>query len=154
MMIRGFTAFAAAWLLFTTTACAGSGPIRPAEIAYGIDACDYCHMSVDEPELTAQWVRADGRVHAFDEPGCLVAWLQREGEPAGAGFVADADGDGWIPLAEAHYVRGGRQTTMGYDVIAFRDADAAAGRAEERDGMVLTWDALRREGVEHARSVD
>jgi len=134
-------------------ACAGeTGPPAPREIVFGVDVCEYCHMSVDDLELAAQWVEPGGRARPFDEPGCLVAWLQAEPSRPGAGFVADADGTGWVPVEEASFVRGGPATSMGFDIRAYRSREAAERAAAETGGTVMDWETLRREGVRDAHT--
>lgn len=149
MKIRMLFALALALL----AGCAsGPGAPAPREVALGVDACEYCHMSIDDPYRAAQWVRSDGHVHKFDEPGCLLAWLQRSPDAAGAAFVADEEGSGWVPAESARFLRGAVRTDMGFDVLAFRSAQAAAGRAAGSGGAVLDWETIRREGVEDAHA--
>jgi hypothetical protein len=35
-------------------------------------------MHVGEPQFAAQATTKDGRVHAFDDPGCLFLWLEEQ----------------------------------------------------------------------------
>ncbi|HEU4587980.1 MAG TPA: hypothetical protein VFS11_05005 [Gemmatimonadales bacterium] len=118
---------------------------RPGPLALGQDECAYCRMTIDDAHLAAQFVMPDGRVHKFGEPGCLVAWLRRQGRPAGSAFVADAESARWLAAPAAVYVHGRRRTPMLYNVAAFaqRPADSPPDR-------VLTWDALLARGVTNA----
>lgn len=136
--------------LVLAAACAGPRTPAPAEVAYGLDVCDYCHMSVDDGGRAAQWVGADGAVRKFDEPGCLIAWMQRNPATNGAAFVGDAAGRGWVAAEQAFYLRGGVRTGMGFDVLAFTDETAAQARAARVGGEVIDWATLRTEGVDHA----
>src|SRR5690606_17455236 len=95
---------AAAIAVTLAAACGGtSGPPAPRDVVLGVDVCEYCHMSVDEPDFAAQWVAADGRKLVFDEPGCLLAWLDDHAGAKGTAFVADAEGTGWLPATEASF---------------------------------------------------
>lgn len=139
------------WLLagLALSACAAAAEVpAPREIRPGEDVCANCHMAVDDGARAAQWVERDGRVRTFDEPGCLVAWLERNPAATGAPFVGDAAGGGWVAAAEAWFVHGGARTEMGFDVVAYRD-EAVAGAA---GGVVMSWEDLRAEGVEHAHA--
>lgn len=136
-------------LALLLAACSTASAAGPREVVAGVDACDYCHMTADDPALAAQWVGADGEIRVFDEPGCLVAWLAERPDAAGEAWVADAAGGGWVPAAEARLVVGGARTGMGFDVVAFRDPAAAAARAAETGGEAVGWSALRERGVEH-----
>jgi copper chaperone NosL len=142
-------ALAAAWL----SSCAGAGqPPAPREIAIGVDACRYCHMAIDAPERAAQWIGDDGRVLVFDEPGCLVAWLDEHPEARGEAYFAAAEDGRWIAAADARFVRGGARTDMGFDVVAFGDTAAAARAAADRGGSVEDWETLIRKGVERGHA--
>lgn len=132
--------------------CAAAGAPHPREIRPGEDACEYCHMAVDDPARAAQWVAFGGRALTFDEPGCLLAWLERNPGATGAPFVADEAGSGWIPAEEATFVRGGTETGMGFGIVAYRSADAAGAAAAERGGEVRSWADLLREGVADAHA--
>ena len=125
---------------------------RPREITYGVDACDQCHMSVDDPGLAAEWLGIDGAAHEFDQPGCLVAWLANHPSADGTGFVRDYGGGGWVRADSATYVIGGRRTDMGFSVTAFRARADADARAAEIHGRTLGWAALRTEGVPDAHA--
>jgi len=138
--------------LLTTTCAKTPKDGAPRDVAIGVDVCEYCHMSVDDLERAAQWVEPDGNTRIFDEPGCLVAWLQKHPDARGHAFFADTQGSGWIPAAEATFIRGASRTAMGFDVLAYRDRETAASIAAQQDGVVLTWTTLREEGVDHAHA--
>ena len=139
--------------LLALAACSAAGGVpRPRDVQAGADACEYCHMQVDDVSMAAQFVEAAGRVRMFDEPGCLVAWMADHPETVGAGFVADAAGGGWVPAEQAAWVRRGAKTGMGFDLVTFRDATAAEARARVAGGTVVSWQAVVREGVGHAHA--
>lgn len=128
--------------------CGGEpAELAPAEVAWGVDVCERCHMVIDDPDRAAQWVERTGEARKFDEPGDLVAWLA-EGERAeGRAFVGDFAGTGWVPAEAASFVRGAVSTAMGHDVIAYRDRARADSLAAARGGRVVDWSMLLREGV-------
>ncbi|HEX6745884.1 MAG TPA: nitrous oxide reductase accessory protein NosL [Longimicrobium sp.] len=136
-------------LALAACATADAAP-RPREIAYGVDACEQCHMSVDDPGLAAEWLEPGGAAHKFDQPGCLVAWLAKH-PVDGTGFVRDYGG-GWVRADSATYVIGGRRTDMGFSVTAFRARSAADARAAEIHGRTLDWTTLKKEGVPDAHA--
>ena len=144
---------AAAIAVTLAAACGGtSAPPAPRDVVLGVDVCEYCHMSVDEPDFAAQWVAADGRKLVFDEPGCLLAWLDDHAGAKGTAFVADAEGTGWLPATEASFVHGGVSTAMGFDIRAFRSRDAAEKVAAETGGAVRDWATLISKGVGNAHT--
>lgn len=140
-------------LLLAGCSAAPAGP-RPREVRAEVDACDYCHMRVDDARMAAQLVEAGGRVRMFDEPGCLLAWMEAHpgAAAAGAAFVADAATGAWVPAAEALWVHPGARTEMGFDLAAFAGRAAAEARARTTGGAVLEWDAVRRKGVADAHA--
>lgn len=144
-------------LLLVAGGCGGDAVAgQPRDIVLGVDVCEYCHMSVDDVERAAQWVPASGPPVTFDEPGCMVAWLQRNPGVEGQAFVADGAGGGWVPAEDGAYLVGRVRTGMGFDVVAYAmDADAAemAGGEGGAAGEVLSWTELLERGVvdAHAR---
>lgn len=144
---------AAVGVMLFSLGCAGaSGPPTPREIVAGVDVCEYCHMTVDDPGWAAQWLEPGGKTLLFDEPGCLVAWLAAHPGEQGEAYFGDAEGTGWIPAAEAVFVRGGASTGMGFDIVAYRSREAADRLAAELGGDVLDWSAFVREGVAHVHA--
>ncbi len=119
----------------------------------GVDVCEYCHMTVDDHGRAAQWIEPGGKAFLFDEAGCLLAWLQARPGAVGEAFFGDAEETGWVPAAEATFIREGLATGMGFDIVAYRSRAAAEQIAAEMGGRVIDWNALQREGVAdvHAR---
>lgn len=148
---QGLRVLVGALLLQVLGGCAAgaAGPPSPRELVAGVDVCEYCHMMVDEPGRAAQWLEPGGKALLFDEPGCLVAWLLARPEAAGEAFFGDAGGTGWIPAAEASFIREGPGTGMGFDIVAYRSAEAARHVAAEMGGRVVAWRQLLSEGVAH-----
>jgi nitrous oxide reductase accessory protein NosL len=133
----------AAGLLLALAACSAPGPPSPRALRPEADACEVCHMRVDDPRAAAQLVEPDGRVRMFDAAGCLVAWLDDHPRSAGAAFVSDAGGGGWLPAADAAWVAGGGASGMGGRLRAFRDRGAAEADARKSGGAVMGWNAAR-----------
>lgn len=144
-------------LLLAAAGCGGDAVAgQPRDIVPGVDACEYCHMTVDDLERAGQWVPASGPAVTFDEPGCLVAWLQRNPGAEGRAFVADGAGGGWVPAEEGAYLVGRVRTGMGFDVVAYAARADAAALLRDAGGVageVLSWTELLERGVvdAHAR---
>lgn len=134
--------------LLSVVGCAAAGTPSPREIRAGEDSCEYCHMSVDDPSRAAQWVAGGGGVRMFDEPGCLVAWLQRSPGVDGRAFFADASDGGWVAAEAAVFVRGAARTGMGFNILAYRDP----AMARDAGGEILSWQQLLEEGVQDAHA--
>jgi nitrous oxide reductase accessory protein NosL len=148
MTLRRLVRLLAGVMALSVAACAGAaGAPGPRDFEIGVDVCEYCHMAVDDPGRAAQWVEPGGRRLFFDEPGCLVAWLQARPGHVGEAFFGDAEDTGWVPAAEVAFIREGPGTGMGFDVVAYRSPDAARQVAAETGGRVVGWHDLLREGV-------
>ena len=56
-------------------------PDGPADVVYDKAACAACGMHVGEPPFAAQLIDQSGRLHAFDDPGCLFLFVAEQ-QPA------------------------------------------------------------------------
>lgn len=121
-------------LALVGSACSPAGPPEtgPPAVDWGYDACDRCGMILGEPEHSAVARGPAGEVARFDDPGCLVAWLEEHGEEGWTSWVGDAGGGGWVAAEEAWVVRApSRLTPMGsgWLVYARRQEALAAATA-------------------------
>lgn len=130
-------------------ACARAAAIAPVTIEYGVDACAFCHMQIENPSRAAQFVTNNGTHQVFDEPGCLVQWLKQHPEAGGIAFVADAETQRWLPAGSLFYVRAVVEGM--FDVRAGYARRAAADSiARVTGGTVQDWRTLLVEGVRGA----
>lgn len=60
-----------ALLLLFLISCSRS---QPAPINYGIDACDFCRMTIVDPKWGAEIITNKGKVYKFDVVECMVAF--------------------------------------------------------------------------------
>ena len=77
LVVLGIVGGAVTWSVLASAKL----PDGPAELVYDKAACAACGMHVGEPAFAAQATTTDGRVHAFDDPGCLFLWLEEQ-QPA------------------------------------------------------------------------
>ena len=151
-LLRSLCLSLTAVLIGAAGGCAGEGLAgAPRDIVADVDACEFCHMVVDDATRAAQWVPDSGAAVVFDEPGCLVAWLQRHPEGAGTAWMADAGTGQWIPAEAATYLVGSVRTGMGFDVVAYASPAAAETRLDE-GGELIDWPELTRRGVSDAHA--
>jgi hypothetical protein len=92
-------------------------PEGPVPIVYDKEACAHCHMQIGDPRLAAQAQLADGRVLDFDDPGCLITWLESSGEQPRAVWLRAFHEDRWLSRASAAFVEVG-DTPMGFGLGA------------------------------------
>lgn len=106
----------------------GEQSTGPVDLRFDRVTCERCRMVLSDPRHAAQ-VRVlapDGRssVHAFDDFGCAVIWLEsrpERGAPSTEFWVSDWRTGDWIDAASAAYVPE-QVTPMGYGLGAQPDA--------------------------------
>jgi arylsulfatase A-like enzyme len=117
----------------TTPARQGALAQGPAPIAWGTQPCDSCGSPIRAPGFAARAVAVDGRLFAFDDPGCLLTELAAGRlQPARVVFH-HADEDRWLALEQAGFVRRhGAPAGFGYAAVDAKGAelDFAGLRAE------------------------
>jgi hypothetical protein len=94
----------------------GELPEGPEPVAWNHQACAHCGMLVGEPRHAAQLVTSDGAVEFFDDPGCLVRFVdEHRVEPHRMWF--HGEGNRWISADDVGFLPGAA-TPMGYGWIA------------------------------------
>jgi hypothetical protein len=125
-VISSFARALVAGLALSACAPPAQGPVP---IAWGRDACAHCQMVISAQEFAAQ-ARVDGKPYKFDDPGCMLFWLdleERAGRAAGELWVMDRERGEWLDARAAAW-RSGERTPMGYGFAA-----VAAPRADTLD---------------------
>lgn len=111
----------------------------PASIVWNKTPCAACGMHVGEPRFAAQATTVDGRVHAFDDPGCLFLWLDEQRPAVHSMFFRHGAEERWIPANRVGFVLADK-TPMGFGLAA---VDASARGA-------IDFDEARRKCLERA----
>ena len=93
---------------------------KPVAFKPGSVTCPSCHMPVRHLQDSAEYIASDGKVTIFDDPGCMVIWLDKEGIDPGRAdiWVYTRDTNRWIEAKKAHYSRTDA-TPMGYGFGAY-----------------------------------
>jgi copper chaperone NosL len=91
-------------------------PETPQPIAWDREPCAHCHMLIGEQAYAAQLVTADGLVFSFDDPGCLMTFLDERKPEVHKIWLHDSRSDRWLEPAEAGFLPA--QTPMGYGLAA------------------------------------
>ncbi len=121
---------------------------RPPDIRYGEDSCVECNMIISEPRFAAAYTTAGGEARRFDDIGGMCQHYLEMQEEVVSFWVHDYVSEEWLPAEEAFFVLGeGIYTPMAFGVVAFAERTAAEGFADERRGVVLSFDHL----LEHYR---
>jgi copper chaperone NosL len=120
-----------AWLLAAGCAqridWAAAPDLRP-----GVDACDECHMLINDPRYAAMARLADGEARRFDDILCLERFCATHAAEIAQYWFHGMAGDGWFRESQAYLVSSSAiATPMGGGTIAFADAAAADAAAVE-----------------------
>ena len=105
-------------------------PDGPADLIWDKAACAACGMHVGEPPFAAQATTKDGRVHAFDDPGCLFLWLEEQRPDVHTLFFRHSREDRWLARDAVGFVAPDK-TPMGF---GFAAVDGTAPGAVDFDG--------------------
>ncbi len=113
----------------------GRGEVKPAPLVAGEASCEFCRMTVSQPEFASQLI-VDGELPKFfDDLGCLHAYLTATapGPEGGVIFVTDHRVREWGRAETAVYAHApGVATPMASHLVAHatpqsREADASLG---------------------------
>lgn len=105
-------------LLAALLGLAACGPAEgPQPIVYDREPCAHCRMLISEPGFAAQLEAQDGRVASFDDPGCLLAYLDAHGDAPRALWFHHSREERWLAGEEVGFVPA-EHTPMGYGLAA------------------------------------
>jgi nitrous oxide reductase accessory protein NosL len=141
--------------VFAPTAGCGGRASGPPAIELDRSACHTCGMLISEPRFAAGY-RVGSRTAVFDDIGCLLRALDREGlmaatnggargVPAAEVWLLDENGS-WLTAADAVFVRSPELATpMGGGIQAASDRSDAERLAARVGGTVVDSFAELRE---------
>jgi len=120
---------------------AGCGPRGPRPIALGAESCGHCHMTIADPRFTAEAISTTGKITAFDDVGCLAAWLGESSAPVASTWVTSfVDRHNWLSADSAVYLRtDSLRTPMASGLIALRPGHEADSVRSVMGGSLLSW---------------
>ena len=116
MISRPAPAAAFALLLAAAVAAACRPAEGPQPIVYDREPCAHCRMLISEPRFAAQLQDESGTAN-FDDPGCLLAYLEDHAGHAGALWFHHVREDRWI-AGERVAFEAVPKTPMGYGLGA------------------------------------
>jgi len=118
-LVLAIVAGAVAWSVMASTKVDDG----PADIVFDKAACAACGMHVGEPAFAAQLTTKDGRVHAFDDPGCLFLFVAEQHPDVHTIFFRHHREDRWIARDKVAFVPA-EPTPMGFGIAAVDDGAA------------------------------
>ena len=95
------------------------------DVAWDKTVCSHCRMHVGDPHFAAQVQQQDGQVFNFDDPGCMLTWLDGKHGPVHAAYVHHHTQDRWLPLKDAAFVEV-TPTPMGFGLGAVSPGEPGA----------------------------
>jgi copper chaperone NosL len=135
---------ALALLVILLVGCQASDLSGPPQIRYGEDVCDQCNMIINEPRFAAAYVSEDGDTRRFDDIGEMFLYANDNNETVRTYWVHDYEDESWLEADGATYVHSSElMTPMGWALAAFSGEEEALAFSADRDGTVMTFDALR-----------
>jgi copper chaperone NosL len=137
--------------LLAAAALVACGRQSPREISFGNESCGHCHMTIADPRFGAEAISPTGKVTAFDDVGCLAAWLDESGARNTSGWVMSfVDGRGWLAAEQSVYLQSeALRTPMGSGLAALRAGAEADSVHAAFGGTLLTWDQVRSSPHQH-----
>lgn len=136
-------------ILITLTLAIGlaSCSVGPKPIDYGLDACDYCRMTIVETTHGAEMVTTKGKVYKYDAIECMVQH-KREFESDQVKYLMMTDyknpetlievGNGVILHSEAI------PSPMGAFLTGFASQDEAQAVIQDKGGKIVQIDELEK----------
>jgi hypothetical protein len=109
-----------------------------AEPAWGKEPCAHCAMVLSDRRFGGQIVTSGGERLFFDDPGCMVLYLDERSVAPAHAWVREATTGQWLDARAARFV-GGARSPMDFGF-------------EARSSGGVGWDAMRASVAEKARS--
>lgn len=117
-------------------------PEGPQPIIWDKEACAHCRMHIGLPWMAAQVQLSDGRVLNFDDPGCLLLWLERSATAPRAVYVHHHQTDSWLTREQAAFVEVA-ESPMGFNLGAVEHTTPGALDWQQATARVLSAGAKR-----------
>jgi hypothetical protein len=83
-------------------------PDGPQPIAWDREPCAHCRMLISDAAFAAQLHRSDGTVESFDDPGCLLARLEKTQSGVRALWFHHWREERWLARDAVAFERGAR----------------------------------------------
>ena len=134
LLVIALVAIAVAFVRFNRPAL----PQGPVAVVWDGEVCGHCKMHVGDPRFAAQLQTTDGDVLNFDDPGCLLDYLDANEVSVHALYFRNHEADGWLAETEAAFLSV-EDSPMGYGIRAVpkstegaQDIEWAKARARSR----------------------
>jgi copper chaperone NosL len=129
---------------------------KPASISFGVDACEYCGMTISDDRYGAVLVTEKGRSHKFDAVECLAQATSPNEKFGSTGvfavFVVPFDSRGALVPAESasFLISPVLPSPMGANITAFSTQQHAEDIQRSKPGEILDWPDAQTHGRSRA----
>ncbi|HEY2512639.1 MAG TPA: hypothetical protein VGI39_17350, partial [Polyangiaceae bacterium] len=93
----------------------GDAPVEP---VWGKEPCAHCAMILSDRRFGAQLTGRDGDRFFFDDPGCLVSFVEERKLASYRAWVHDAQTGAWLDASSARYARAASPMDFGFEARA------------------------------------
>jgi copper chaperone NosL len=117
----------------------------PRPLVAGVDACDFCRMTVSDTRFGGEIQARTGKIHTFDAVECLASFhlAATDRNDVRGAWVSDFESGRLVPVDSAVFLRDGRlNSPMGRSLVAFAP-EHQKGLEERFGGHLLTWTDVR-----------
>lgn len=120
---------------------------KPKEINYGVDACEYCKMTIVVPKWGAELVTKNGKVYKFDVLECMVAYyfteLKDKRTVHSLWTINFLEPKTFLDAKTAFYIRTREfQSPMGLNVISLKNRVELSKLPLKQEYEILNWDSV------------
>lgn len=141
---RKVTAAVAAFFILSLSSCKA----QPEPIAYGKDNCAECKMTIMDPKFGGEIITKKGRIFKFDDAHCLVNYIKngkvKEADIAKTLFINYEQGNEFLDVKSLFFVVSPQlKSPMNSNAASFSTRALADKKANETNGIVMTWDQLQ-----------
>ena len=143
-----------AWLNILVGLVALGCQRAPRPLVAGVDACDFCRMTVTDTRFGGEIQSRTGKIHTFDAVECLASFhlAATDRDDVRGAWVSDFEDSRLVPVDSAVFLRdAGISSPMGRSLVAFAP-EHRAGLEERYGGHAMTWseilELLRARGLE------
>lgn len=127
-------------------------------INYGEDQCDFCMMTIVDPEHAAQVVTNKGRNYKFDASECMIHYIIENNNEDKLAHVLSADllnpGEQLNAKESFFIISENIPSPMGANLSALASLDIAKEVKEENGGDIYDWNAIKKHFEDGAHDVN
>ncbi|HEX6316503.1 MAG TPA: nitrous oxide reductase accessory protein NosL [Gemmatimonadaceae bacterium] len=112
----------------------------PRPLAAGVDACDYCRMTVSDTRFGGEIESRTGKLYTFDAVECLASFYldASSRDDVRRAWVSDFDSGRLVPVDSAVFLQGSSlNSPMGQGLVAF--ALTADSTLRRHGGRQVRW---------------